>query len=193
MIEVECNAVLKWAYEELSIRKHSQSYYMDKQKHRSASHQTYISPWSCRHLWYRLVAEAVAPLSQGPWLFHWLESHHMVWSQMSSAPRLLHLQRGRQLVCVSLTSCHSLCSLPIWEKKWGWQAVSCSSITQYQNSYVDKLALPAEVGVSRMHFCAWGTEERKMRKGSPSVLPGPADAFAILRRYDQTLGKRFGS
>lgn len=73
------------------------------------SHQAYISPWSCRHLWYRLVVEAVAPLSPGPQLFHWLGSHHMVWSRMSSAPKLSHLEKGGQLVHVSLMmSCHSL-------------------------------------------------------------------------------------
>lgn len=54
-------------------------------------------------------------------------------------------------------SYQSLCLLA-WEKKRGRQAVSCSSIAQYGNSSVDKLALPAEVGVSRMRFSA---EKRK--------------------------------
>lgn len=76
-----------------------------------------------------------------------------------------------------------------------WQNVSLSNVTWYQNSYVDKLAVPAGVGVSRMHLHAGGTEERKRRKGRLSLLPGSVDAFAILSgRHDQTLGKRqFGS
>lgn len=60
----------------------------------------------------------------------------------------------------------------------------------------DNLAGPAGVGVSRMHICVWGTQEGekegKRRKGSPSLLTGSADAFAILSgRHDQNpRGKR---
>lgn len=80
-------------------------------------------------------------------------------------------------------------------KKWEWQDVRFLSIAQYQNSYVDKLALHAGVGVSRMPLCVGGTEKGKRRKGSPPLLLGSADAFAILSgRHDQTLGeRRFGS
>ena len=56
------------------------------------SHWAYISPWSCRRRWCRSGAGAAAPLSPGLQLFHRLESRHTVWSRMSSAPKLSHLQ-----------------------------------------------------------------------------------------------------
>lgn len=46
-----------------------------------------------------------------------------------------------------------------------------------------------------MPLCVGGTEKGKRRKGSPPLLLGSADAFAILSgKHDQTLGeRRFGS
>lgn len=89
-------------------------------KNRTSRRSAYISPWSCRRLWYRLVAEGDALLSPGFRLFHWLESHHMVWFQTSSIPRLLHLRdrREERLVNVRLMRCHSFLFWPsIKEKK----------------------------------------------------------------------------
>lgn len=113
---------------------------------------SYISPWSYTHLWYRWAAEGVALLSPGLLRFHWLESHRKVWSQMSSAPKLLHLRgvRGR----AGKRQCAQLPVTPNKQKKWVWLNVKT---LQSPYSYVDKLAVSAEDGDSRVHFRAGAT------------------------------------
>lgn len=108
---------------------------------------------------------------------------------MSSAPRLLHLQKGGQLVNVSLMSCHSLfCSQ--WKRrdktgrKWVCQiSQSIKMLTNWPCLQEWELA-----------GCISMLEELKKgkrRKGSPSLLPGSADAFARLSgRHNQTLGEK---
>lgn len=113
------------------------------------SHPTYISPLSYRRLWYRSVVEAASRLSPGSQLSHWLESHHMVWSQMSSAPTPSHLEKQHRHI-----RWWAVTHLAWLKKKWRdeHQDQETFQNSKYQNRNNDKLALLASVGVSRMYY-----------------------------------------